>query len=185
MHQLIATYLFQHKQCTLLKYGHLFIKTSTAESNFINKQIDAPQQSIHFSNQEIDSAGFIEYVASQKNILLQNAKENVEHFTQLFFSGQQNNLKGIGIFTIQNGSINFEADDVNSLLTQPAYAERVIHQAAEHSMLVGDKETTTTEMTEFLAEKIAPQDKWWIWAILLGLIGISIIVFYYLIDNQY
>ena len=52
-------------------------------------------------------------------------------------------------------------------------------------MLVGDKETTTTEMTEFLAEKIAPQDKWWIWAILLGLIGISIIVFYYLIDNQY
>ena len=75
MHQLIATYLFQHKQCTLLKYGHLFIKTSTAESNFINKQIDAPQQSIHFSNQEIDSAGFIEYVASQKNILLQNAKE--------------------------------------------------------------------------------------------------------------
>ena len=37
MHQLIATYLFQHKQCTLLKYGHLFIKTSSAESNFINK----------------------------------------------------------------------------------------------------------------------------------------------------
>ncbi len=185
MHQLIATYLFQHKQCPLLNYGHLFIKTSTAEPNFINKQIDAPQQSIHFSNQEIDSIGFIEYVASQKNILLQNAKEDVEHFTQLFFSSQQNNLKGIGLFTTQNGSINFEADDVNSLLTQPANAERVIHQSAEHSMLVGDKETTTTEMTEYFAETIAPQDKWWIWAITLGLIGISVIVFYYLIDNQY
>ncbi|MBL0146223.1 MAG: hypothetical protein IPP48_11050 [Chitinophagaceae bacterium] len=64
-----------------------------------------------------------------------------------------------------------------------AHAERVIHEAAEHNMLVGDKETTTTQMTEYYADTSVVKDRWWIWTIILGFGGIAAILFYYFVLN--
>jgi hypothetical protein len=184
MHQLIATYLFQNKQCPLMDKGHLYITTLAASPNFLNKQMDAPQQSVQFSTAEINSNGFIHYVAKQKNILVENAREEVNDFIQHLFLLGQNKINDVGTFTIKDDEVHFDAKAVNSLLTPPATAERVIHEAAEHSMLVGDKETTTTEMTEYFADEPAATDKWWIWAIALGAIALAVIFFYYFVTNQ-
>jgi hypothetical protein len=62
---------------------------------------------------------------------------------------------------------------------QPVVAERVIHKDAEHAILVGDKETTNVEMTEYYTDETAvAKDKWWIWAIVLGVVAISVIAYY-------
>ena len=82
-------------------------------------------------------------------------------------------------FVDASGKINFKQQELPAAFTQPVFAERVIHPDAEHQILVGDKETTNTVMTELLAPKSATKDRWWIWAIVLGLIGIATIVFYF------
>jgi len=48
-------------------------------------------------------------------------------------------------------------------------------------LLVGDKKTTNVEMTEFLNEEasVIKPDRWWIWAIVLGLIGIGLLAIYF------
>jgi hypothetical protein len=184
MHQLIATYLFQNKECPLMEYGHLYTNTSSAEAYFLNKQIEAPKQSIHFSTKEINSDSFINYIATQKNIVVENAKEEIKNFIQQLFSSTQNKINGVGIFNKENDVINFQSSTFNNLFSPPAKAERVIHEAAEHTMLVGDKETTTTQMTEYFTDTPVATDKWWIWAIVLGVIGIGVLFFHYFVANQ-
>jgi hypothetical protein len=62
---------------------------------------------------------------------------------------------------------------------QPVKAERVIHPEAEHQILVGDKETTNTLMTEYFSEEVhVKKNRWWIWAIILCLVALIIILLY-------
>ncbi|HNJ30135.1 MAG TPA: hypothetical protein PLQ40_14340, partial [Ferruginibacter sp.] len=57
-------------------------------------------------------------------------------------------------------------------------AERVIHPNAEHSMLVGDRETTNTVMTEYLSAGEITPNRWWIWAIILAAAALLALLFY-------
>ena len=79
----------------------------------------------------------------------------------------------------RSGKINFKQAELPSAFFQSVVAERVIHPQAEHQILVGDKETTNTVMTEFLTEKPEVKDRWWIWAIVLGAIGLLILLIYF------
>jgi hypothetical protein len=89
-----------------MEYGHLYINTSSAEPNFLNKQIEAPQQSIHFSTKEINSDNFINYIATQKNIVVENAREEIKNFVHYLFSSTQNKINGVGFFNKENDVIN-------------------------------------------------------------------------------
>jgi hypothetical protein len=77
-----------------------------------------------------------------------------------------------------SGVIIFEAVPVPEIFLQPVNAERVIHPEAEHAILVGDKETTNTEMTEYFSETTEQKSRWWIWAIVLGVSGIAALIIY-------
>jgi len=44
---------------------------------------------------------------------------------------------------------------------------------------VGDKETTNTVMTELLAPRSETKDRWWIWAVVLGVIGLIALLIYF------
>ncbi len=44
--------------------------------------------------------------------------------------------------------------------------------------VVGDKETTNTQMTELLNEEAPAKDKWWILAIVLGAAGLLALIIY-------
>ena len=90
-------------------------------------------------------------------------------------------LAGIGDFYKESdGSIRFEPILLNSVFVQPVSAVRIIRQDAEHNMLVGDKKTTNVEMTEYLNEEasVVSPDRWYIWAIVLGLIGVGVLAMY-------
>ena len=90
-------------------------------------------------------------------------------------------LAGIGDFYKESdGSIRFEPVLLNSVFVQPVGAVRIIRQDAEHNMLVGDKKTTNVEMTEYLNEEasVVSPDRWYIWAIVLGLIGVGVLAMY-------
>jgi hypothetical protein len=65
------------------------------------------------------------------------------------------------------------------VFAQPVFAERVVHPDAEHAILVGDKETTNTFMAELLIPKVETRDRWWIWAIVLGAVGLIALLIYF------
>lgn len=177
MQHLIAQYLFHNKHCSLPGLGTLAVETSNASSDFVNKQILPPVPSIVFSAGETGTGGFANYVAAKENKSYGESMELVKDYVSLLKKGKH--INGVGQFHVDaSGNIEFRAAEINANLLQPVKAERVIHPEAEHIMLVGDKETTNTQMTEYYSEEPVPKDRWWIPAIVLGILGIAVIVIY-------
>ena len=177
MQQLIAQYLFHNKNCSLPGLGTLSVETSNASSDFVNKQILPPVPSIIFSPLESDVDDFVNYIATNEHKSYGESMDQVNHYVSLLKQGQL--INGVGQFLVDaSGNIEFKAAEINSNLLLAVKAERVIHPEAEHNMLVGDKETTNTQMTEYYTEETVVKDRWWIWAIVLGIAGIAAILIY-------
>jgi hypothetical protein len=50
-------------------------------------------------------------------------------------------------------------------------------------MLVGDQERTNVEMVDFYNESPLFVDRWWIWAIVLAVVGIGALLLYFFQDG--
>ena len=166
MHQLIASYLFQNKTCPLPGIGNLSVTTTAAKADFSNKMIAAPAPFINFIPDEANAAALLSYVALKTNSNTWEAAEALDHFCDHLKTGFSTDaltrLEGVGDFVVDiNGEIKFQQALLPSFFLQPVTAERVIHPQSEHSMLVGDKETTNTLMTEYFNEETKVKDRWW------------------------
>lgn len=184
MHQLIASYLFQNKSCPLPGLGTLTIHVSGAKADFSNQQIAAPEPFIQFSDRETNASGLLNFIAPTTNSNASEVTEALGHFCDDLKKGissdDKADLVGIGNFVADNnGNIVFEQSALPRAFLQPVFAERVIHPLAEHHILVGDKETTNTLMTELLSENPGEKDRWWIWAIVLGVVGLLLLLLYF------
>jgi hypothetical protein len=184
MQKQIASYLFQHKTCPLPGLGTLFIVSSAAESDFTSKTFAAPKTSVHFEQTETNSEGLLNYLSATTGADKYEATEALSHFCDRLKQSMADQpdvqLNNIGSFFVDaSGTINFKEEELPATFAQPVFAERVIHPDAEHHILVGDKESTNTEMTELLAPKSAIKSRWWIWAIVLGTIGLLVLLIYF------
>ncbi len=170
MYQIIAPTLFQNKICRLPGVGTLIMVSHSAETDFVNGRIKAPFETIDFIAAETDENLFNEFSAMSELVI----KELNENGSVL--------LPGIGTFTkINSAVIQFIAVSVESVFNQSIEVERVIRQDASHPMLVGDQQTTNVKMSGFFNEQPTKSNRWWIWAILLAIIGIgTLIVYFYL-----
>lgn len=189
MQELIASYLFQNKACPLPGLGSLSINTSAAESDITNQKISAPHAVILFKNKETDPAGLLNYVAAQTDCHVDEVSETLDHFCNDLKKEISNHanakLDGIGeLFIDANGHINLKPAALPASFLPAVFAERVIHPKAEHSILVGDKETTNTAMSEYFTEEPELKDYWWVWAIVLTVIALGAMVFYFANPNS-
>ncbi|MEJ7589002.1 MAG: hypothetical protein WKI04_15710 [Ferruginibacter sp.] len=167
MYQIIAPTLFQNKICRLPGMGTLIMVPLVAETDFINSHIKAPKETIEFIAEEESDKGFNEFSAISE-LLKKNLDENGSFL-----------LKGIGTF-IKNmsGEIRFVPTPVDPIFSFSIPAQMINRQAASHAMLVGDQETTNVEMSEYYNGKQLLNDRWWVWAIVLGAIGTGVLFLY-------
>ena len=185
MDQLIASYLFQTKNCPLTGIGSLHIIPTATITDFSNKLIYPPTAAIQFDTKEQETAPLINYLSRQSGSSFNDAQQAYESFcSQLKDKATQNGRsvwEGVGQFQVdESGNIHFQQQELPSGFSQPVDAVRVIHPEATHQVLVGDKETTNVAMTEYFSEKPEVKDRWWIWAIALGLIGIGALAYYFI-----
>jgi hypothetical protein len=168
MYSIIAASFFQKKSCLLPGIGKLSLITYPASGDFSSKQIEAPKQEIIFAPGNADEKLFNEFSAISELMKNKLDEEGIV------------DVAGIGVFSKDDsGDIKFESVQLDENLQFPVTAVRVIRERSEHAMLVGDKETTNTAMSELLnEEEETAKDKWWIWAIVLGAIGLLLLIIY-------
>ena len=184
MQKQIASYLFQHKTCPLPGLGTLSVLNSGAEADFTNKAIAAPKSFIQFNNTETDTAGLLDYLVSTTGGDKYEVTEALDHFCDNLRNKMTQQpdvqLDNVGSFFVDaSGKINFKQQELPTSFLQPVFAERVIHPDTEHQILVGDKETTNTVMTGYFNETPVVKDRWWIWAIVLGVTGLIALLIYF------
>jgi hypothetical protein len=168
MFDIIASSFFQKKSCRLPGIGNLELAYTPAQYDFGSRHIKAPRETVLFIASSPYDNHFNEFSAISQLI-----KDELDKTGTV-------NITGLGSFSKDNsGSIQFEALPPNDDFLQTVAAEKVIHTDAEHTILVGDKETTNIVMNEYYSEETAEiKSKWWIPAVVLGAIAIAALVIY-------
>lgn len=183
MEALIAQYLLENRECRLSEIGLLKMKYKPAEWDVIQKLMYPPKQEIVFTEDgSVHDSGFSEFLASLKNIPIAEAEKQYYEFckaaAEKIKEGRSLELPALG-FLQKNveGKIVFVAAE--KPLLKPVSAERVIHKDKSHAMVVGDKKTTTSRMTEYLEERDDSRQRWWIAPVILAVIAIGGLIYHF------
>ncbi|MFZ4059324.1 MAG: hypothetical protein ACOYKE_14370 [Ferruginibacter sp.] len=167
MSEQLVNAILSGNEIFLPEIGSLQLNVTPASTDFLHSKIVAPAARIEFT------PGSFHF--STAWVLKEEATSLL---AQLHHNGSAN-VAGIGTFEQQaDKGIKFSAIPLNPAFFPDVTAERVIHQDAVHTMLVGDKETTNEVMTEYYNEEVVVADRWWIAAILLAAAGIGAIALY-------
>jgi hypothetical protein len=183
MNQYLAKYFALYKKLILPGIGSFNSATQPAQLEFVEKTLHAPAHIIIFQQDEsADDTNFISFLIKETGLEQYEAASRFSQFiTQVkekLQAGIALQLPGLGVLTNNGSSYAFTADSLQQYFPG-VIAERVIRQNAQHAVRVGEDEKTSTEMHEMLNKEVV-QDRWWIGAIVLAVVGIAAILYYYL-----
>jgi CCDC81-like prokaryotic HU domain 2 len=186
MQDIIASYLIQKKECHLPLLGSFKIEQVPALLDIANKKLIPSTDEIIFSeNVNSVSAELKDYLSHFNRMSVQEAEEQINSWCLRakvkLDEGEKITLDSVGnLLKDADGNIIFQREDGINFY-EPVAAERVIHKNVEHTMLVGDKETTSVAMNEFYKEDATAENKfsWKIWAIILFAVCLLILIFYF------
>ncbi len=189
MTNLLYKYLTIYKQVSLPGVGVFKIARQPAKHDIANKVIEPPALNIDFTAHPATGTNdFFEFLSKEKSIeeaaAINHFNDFAQHLNHEGNSGKSFELPGIGTLRKNaNGEVSFEPAHVLAGYFPPAVAEPVVREKASYEILVGEAQRTSSQMREALhgepeTEHVS-KDYWWIYAILLAVIGIAAIVYYY------
>lgn len=188
MFNTLRKFLALHHHLALPGIGNFSVEKGPAQIDIANRIITPPFAHITFSNEKMPpEKTFFNFLAQDLNTDEVQALSAFTDFTaQLQLDIEKDkpiSLKGIGTLRKQSpDGLLFQSESI------PEYfpgltAERVIRKNATHSVRVGEDERTSVEMHTALhnKEKIIREERWWIPAAILAVLGIIGIAYYYLV----
>ncbi len=183
MEQLMAAYLFSNGHCPLPGIGSLQIHAGSANAFYANKSILGPQPEIRLVNKEENATSFLHYLIRKlelnEQVVITMVGDFCAKINHLDF-GEELSLADAGFFMrTKEGTLKFHSAVVPASFFPELPLERITQPGSIHQVRVGDTETTSDVMTEYLNE--APPVKkftWWMAALLLLLLSIGMIIFY-------
>ncbi len=190
MQHLISSFIVQTDNCSLPELGRFKKVYSTAATDIANQQISPPKEEIIFQERSENlSEELISYVAFKKQISNSDAEKELIDWCNSAKQKLNNNesIKFESVGTLKmthSGTLYFQPEEMGILT--PVDAQRVIHQNSEHAVLVGDKESTNTLMSEYLNHEPGELNgQWKKAAIVLALLALLLLVVYFLhYDSQ-
>ncbi|MEJ7626962.1 MAG: hypothetical protein WKF35_08875 [Ferruginibacter sp.] len=188
MEEIIASYLFQKKNCPLPGVGMLHINNRTALYLQSEKQLNPPLPYISFNSAEFSSTEFIDYTAKNLSVSKNEAQSVINTFCLKLnnldsFSEVEIPLAG-KFYVDAEGSLVFKQFHFPESFLSAVHAERIVHPEATHSILVGDTESNSAIMTEYYSEpEPVKTSRWWIPLLILTLLALLIIAVYFI--NNY
>lgn len=194
MTEALTTYLLQHKSISIPGLGSMYIERIPAQTDFVNKRILPPDYHFRFDKYfDAPDKDFFTYLAQQHDIADYEAikwyNEWAYDLRNKLREGQVIDWPGIGKLKKDiNGEVHFESAGAIDTLQEPVPAVRVIHKNVEHTMLVGDQEVSAEIPQPVYEEYPEPEpypqrETWWIYALIIGAIALSIIFFRFYKDG--
>ena len=80
----------------------------------------------------------------------------------------------------QGNEIQFLPEKNILTVEMPVAAEKIIREHAEHTVLVGEQEMTSTEMEELLTPVLTiKKSRWWILPLIIGIVVLAFLGWYF------
>lgn len=189
MQDLITSFLVQTKECSLPRIGKFSIESTSVEMDNVNKKAFPPSEKLVFSGRpDQHTEELVKYISYKKNSSEIESAEKLkrwcEETKEKINQGEKITFTSIGSLQKNtSGTISFEPEN-NFRFFEAVNAERVIHKNEEHAVLVGDRETTSSVMNQFLnEEEIVKNSRWKIAAIILFAIAVIVLFIHFYIHS--
>jgi hypothetical protein len=184
MYEELYQYFIQHKKLAVPGLGTFLLERKPAENDFVNKQINPPFYLVTLqASVASPSINFFKWLAGALHI---SDRDAIIRFNDFVFEIKKHINDGDtidwhGMGTISKGlagEMKF-APAIGSAVEKAVAAEKVIRERSEHMVRVGEDQKTSAEMTEMLNLPEAKKSRWWITALLAGLLALGFIAWYF------
>lgn len=187
MFAVLNAYLFQHRSISIPGLGTIYLETLPAAVDVADRTMLPPVYHFRFDKYfDAPDAAFFSYIATQRNVL---DYEAIKWYNEFSFE-LRNRIKnedsvtwdGVGVLKKDgSGNVLFEPAATSFSFMQPTPAMRVNRQNVQHTLLVGDRERTSDEMSELLHDDADKGRKiaWWVIALIIAAAGLAFLGWYF------
>jgi nucleoid DNA-binding protein len=184
MVDLVLRYLSFQKKVSLQGIGTFSVEHLPARLDFPNRLLYAPEFILHYSS---SAAGtdeqFEHWLQNELNVGREDVKtlqQNLSaEFQRTLSEKGEMTLNGLGVFTKDEQKLLHFSSLYETVKGNPVTAEKIIRKNTSHSILVGEQEKTSAEMTELLTgTKRKPLNLWWMIALALFLSSLIAILLF-------
>lgn len=187
MYAELYCFLISHKELNVPGIGTFLLEKKSARADFLNKCVHPPVYCFSFQTlNNSPSKKLFSWLADALNI---SDRDAVVRFNDFAFDlkkkideGSIVKWKGVGILEKKENQIKFWPEE-SIAIDRPVTAEKIIRENVEHTMLVGERERTSTEMLDSIRrsgeqwfhrteKKVF---RWWIVALILGILLVGFI----------
>ena len=187
MYEALYSFLIRYKKIDLPGIGAIALQMQSSRSEFVNRSFLPPAYFFTLEKaKETPSRKLFSWLAANFSL---TEREAVVKFNDFLFdfqkqleTGQQIAWDGVGVFKKEStGKIEFTSFKNDLPFLEEVIAEKVIRENAEHTVLVGEYEKTSTQMTEILSGDIIEKQKlyWWVWPLAAIIILIIFLGWYF------
>jgi len=188
MYDTLYRYLIFNKQVSLPGVGTISLQRNAARHSIADKIFTAPAYSFVIDNSnDRPSKKMFDWLSQVLGVSEWDAVRMVNDFSfdlkNNISSGSAVKWDNVGVLhRDETGSIVLDPFIIEGENEEPVVAEKVIRKKAEHTMLVGEKERTSTEMEVILltdTEKEKRREWGWVIAIVLVVLSVMFIGLYF------
>jgi hypothetical protein len=186
MYTILNRYLFLHKSIPIPGLGTICMENQAATIDASTRTIHPPVYRFRF-DKFFDSPDkdLFAYLSAQQKISDYEALRQYNDFAYSLRDRlnyfREAPWEGLGILKKDDmGEIHFESSILNPSFLQPVPAEKVVRTNAKHMLLVGDRERSSREMSDWFAEEpIHGNRLWWLVALVGGIAAALVIMFHF------
>jgi hypothetical protein len=147
--------LLQYKKLCIPHIGTFEMVENAPEFNVVDQLILPPSFRLHLHTDDFVPEHQVNYLATSIHKDGETVREELDSLGKRIKNKVQKqpfSLNGFGTISSVSNSISFNAEPVRVLGFDPVSAVRMIRENVEHSMLVGDQQMTSRQMTDTLSQ---------------------------------
>jgi nucleoid DNA-binding protein len=193
MVQLLYKYLILNKQVTLPGLGVFYIQRQPAKHDYVNSVFVSPALHINFNaSSDLPDKNFYQFVSKERGLNEVEAVKSLNSFAdklnQQVKANKTVELPGMGMLKINAaGQLTFEPADILAAYFPPTKGASLLDEksqnvASEKAVTRASKETISFQ--ELSQEEVSRKSYWWVYAIILALLGIGAIGYYYYVNGS-
>jgi hypothetical protein len=186
MYTILNRYLFLHKSIPIPGLGTICMESQAATIDASTRSIHPPVYRFRFDKfSDSPDKDLFAYLSAQQKISDYEALRQYNDFAYSLRDRlnyfREAPWEGLGILKKDDmGDIHFESSILNPSFLQPVPAEKVVRTNAKHMLLVGDRERSSREMSDWFAEEpIHGNRLWWLVALIGGIAAALIIMIHF------
>jgi hypothetical protein len=152
---LLTKYLLQYRKLCIPHIGTFEMLQNAPEFNVVDKLILPPSFQLHLLADDFVPEHQVHYLATSIRRDSKSVREELDMLGKKIKSKVQKqpfSLNGFGTISSVSDSVSFSAEPVAVYGFEPVSAIRMIRENVEHSVLVGDQQMTSRQVTDTLSQ---------------------------------